>query len=199
MDIIRNTINDKRVIEAFEKIDRKDFLPKDLKNMSDQDVPLPIRDGQTASQPSLIAYMLEELNIKPGEKVLEIGAGSGFVTALISYLVGDKGKVYAIEINPKLYEFAKKNLKKYQFTKNVELILGSGYYGYAKAKPYDKIYVGAAPPEIPKELIDQLKEGGICVIPIGVFDQKLVKIIKKNEKIDIFPLMDVSFVPLVDK
>ena len=198
MDVIRNTIKDERVIEAFEKIDRKDFLPDEVKHMSDQDIPIPIKDGQTASQPSLIAYMLEELNIKPGEKVLEIGAGSGFVTALISYLVGDKGKVYAIEINPKLYEFAKKNIMKYSFTKNVELILGSGYYGYDKAKPYDKIYVGAAPPEVPKELVDQLKEGGVCIMPVGTFDQKLVKIIKREDgKIDVFPLIDVAFVPLI--
>ncbi len=200
LDIVKNTIKNKRVIEAFEKIDRKDFLPDEVKHKSEFDMPIHIMDGQTASQPSLIAYMLQELDIKPGDKVLEIGAGSGFVTALLSYLVGKNGKVYAIEINPRLYEFAKKNLKKYPFTKNVELILGSGYFGYDKAKPYDKIYVGASPPEIPKELIDQLKVGGICVIPVGVFDQKLVKIIKRNDdKIEIFPLMDVAFVPLVKK
>jgi len=137
MDIIKNTVKDEKVIEAFEKIDRKDFLSNKVGYMSDQDIPIPIKNGQTTSQPSLIAYMLGKLNIKPGEKVLEIGTGSGFVTALISYLVGDKGRIYAVEINPELYKFTKENLEKYPFTKNIELIFGSGYYGYDKAKPYD--------------------------------------------------------------
>ena len=197
LDIIKNTIKNKKIIEAFEKIKRSDFLPKEIKDKAYLDIPLPLMDGQTASQPSLIAYMLKELDIKPGDKILEIGAGSGFVTALLSYLVGNKGKVYAIEINPKLYLFAKRNLEKYPFTKNVKLILGSGYFGYDKEKPYDKIYVGAAPPKIPKEIVDQLKVNGICVMPVGTYNQKLVKIIKKDGNIEIIPLMDVSFVPLV--
>jgi protein-L-isoaspartate(D-aspartate) O-methyltransferase len=197
LDIIESTIKDKRIIEAFKVIKREDFLPNDVKDYAHVDAPLPIGFGQTNSQPSLVAYMLKELELFEGAKILEIGTGCGFVTALLSYLVGPKGKVYSIEIIPELHEFAKKNIKKYDFTKNVRLICGSGYFGYKEGAPYDRIYVGASPPEIPKEIIEQLKDRGICVMPVGNYYQKLVKIKKENGNVKIEELMDVSFVPLV--
>jgi protein-L-isoaspartate(D-aspartate) O-methyltransferase len=195
IDIIKSTIKDKKIIEAFEKIKREDFLPEEVKKYAHIDEPIPIGYGQTTSQPSLIAYMLEQLELKKYHKVLEIGAGCGFLTAILSYLAKE---VIAIEIIPELYEFAKNNLKKYPFTKNVKLILGSGYFGYPEEAPYDRIIVSASPPEIPKEIIEQLKESGICIMPVGNLSQKLIKI-KKNKEVEIKELLDVSFVPLVKK
>ncbi len=193
-------IRSKRVEQAFRAVDRKDFVPDEYKEMAYFDKVIPIGYGQTTSQPSLIAQMLEELDIKPGMKVLEIGTGSGYVTALLSYLVGPEGKVISIERIPELAEFAKRNLSKYPFTKNVEIIVGDGTLGYPKEAPYDRIYVGAAAPEIPKPLLWQLKENGIMIIPVGPeYGQTLYKIIKKKDKIEKIPIEDVIFVPLIGK
>jgi len=144
--------------------------------------------------------MLDSLELKEGLKVLEIGTGSGFSTALLSYLIGERGRIVSIEINKKAYEYAKEKLEELVnrkiIPKNFTLVLGNGYYGYEKEKPYDRIICHAAVKEIPKPWLEQM-ENGIIVSPVGSFYQKLEKIIVKNRRIEKrIPLLDVIFVPL---
>ncbi len=183
---------------AFLEVDRKNFIPKNLESYAYIDEPLPIGYGQTISAPSIVAMMTEALDPKEGQKILEIGAGSGYQAAILSKIVGEKGKVIAVERIPELANFAKSNLKEY---KNVKVIVGDGTEGYEEESPYDRIIVTACAPEIPKPLIEQLKEGGIMVIPIGgnVMFQKLYKVIKTKEDLKKEFLEYVAFVPLVGK
>ncbi len=191
------TITDKRVINAFKKIPRENFLPKTLKEYAYEDKPLPILKKQTISQPTTIMIMTQALEVKPGNKILEIGSGSGYQSALLSILVGKKGKILTLEIIPELVNFAKNNLKKFE---NVEVIQGDGSKGYKKQAPYDRIIITAACPPIPKPLIGQLKINGILVAPIGnIYSQKMLKIIKKKNKIITKDLGDFIFVPLKGK
>ena len=192
------SIRSKKLEEAFLRYDRKEFLPEEYKKYAYIDEAVPIGYGQTNSQPSLVAYMIEELELKPGMKVLEIGTGSGYTTAIISYIVED-GLVISIERKKELYEFAKKNLSKYNI-KNVELVLGDGSLGYPEEAPYDRIISWAAPHRIPNPWIWQLKDNGILISPVGpTYNQKLVKIRKKKEKLEKKVLVDVAFVPLIGK
>ena len=191
------TITDKRVINAFKKIPRENFLPKNLKEYAYEDRPLPILKQQTISQPTTIMIMTQALEVKQGNKILEIGAGSGYQSALLSILVGKKGRIFTIEIIPELVKFAKNNLKNF---KNVEVIQGDGSKGYKKQSPYDRIIITAACPQIPGSLIEQLKTDGILIVPIGnIYSQKMLKIIKKKNQIITKDLGDFMFVPLKGK
>ena len=193
------TITNKKVINAFKKIPRENFLPKTLKEYAYEDRPLPILKQQTISQPTTIMIMTQALEVKPGNKILEIGAGSGYQSALLSILVGKNGKIFTIEIIPELVKFTKNNLKKLR-TINIEVIQGDGSKGYKKQAPYDRIIITAACPQIPKPLIEQLKINGILVAPIGnIYSQKMLKIIKKKNKIITKDLGDFVFVPLKGK
>jgi len=188
-------VTDKRVIAAFKKVDREDFLVKEYVEDAYEDIPLPILQHQTISQPTTVVIMLQSLEVKEGMKVLEIGAGSGYNAALLSVLVGKTGKVYTTEIVSELVRFASENLKKY---KNVEVHECDGSKGLPHFAPFDRIICTAAAEKIPQPLIDQLKEGGIIVIPVGPeYGQKMVKGVKKNGKLDSRPLGDFMFVPLV--
>ncbi|MEM4330839.1 MAG: protein-L-isoaspartate(D-aspartate) O-methyltransferase [Candidatus Pacearchaeota archaeon] len=183
------------IIEAIKKVDRKDFVPPTLKESAYENAPLPIGHGQTISQPYIVALMLQKLELKKGEKVLEIGTGSGWNAALISKLVGKNGEVYTIERIKELYEEAKKRLLTF---KNVQLFYGDGSKGLREYAPFDKIIITAAISEIPLEIKEQLKEGGMIIAPVGSTQiQKLVRLKKIKKGYIEESICDVVFVPLI--
>jgi len=187
----------KSIIEAFQKIDRIDFVLEEYKNEAYGNYPLPIGFGQTISQPLTVAFMLELLEPKPGEKILDVGAGSGWQTSLLAYLAGEQGRVIAIEIIPELKKFAETNIDKYNFIKigRVELILGDGSKGYQKETPFDKIIAAAAALSIPPAWKEQLKIGGVIVAPVG---QNIVVLKKLNQnEFSQKQYFGFNFVPLV--
>ncbi len=189
-----------RILEAFKKIKREWFVPPEYKEYAYYDEVIPLFEDITISQPSVVAIMLEALEVQEGLKILEIGTGSGFSTALLSYLVGEDGRVISMEINKRAFEYAKERLDelvdKNIIPRNFTLILGNGYYGYEKEKPYDGIISHAAVEKIPKYWINQIDEG-IIVAPVGKYSQKLEKIIVSEGKIvERVPIVDVIFVPL---
>lgn len=204
MALIDNLIQEgwlktKTIIKAFEKIKRIDFLPEKIKNLAELNEALPIGFGQTISQPLVVAFMLELLEPREGEKILDIGSGSGWTTALLAEIVGKKGKVIAIEIIPELMEFGKKNVEKYNFLEKgiVEFICGDGTKGYKKEAPFDKILVSASVQgELPNSWKEQLKIGGRIVTPIG---SSIWLFIKKSEKdFEEFEYPGFVFVPLIE-
>jgi protein-L-isoaspartate(D-aspartate) O-methyltransferase len=172
-------IKTKKVKEAFLKTPRHLFVESEY---AYEDMPLPSIKGQTISQPSIVAYMLENLDLKKNHKVLEIGAGTGWNAALISRIIYP-GKVFTIEIDEDLVELAKKNISKLNI-KNVEIIHGDGSLGYEREAPYDRCIVTAACPRIPHPLIHQLKEDGKLIAPVGnIFSQNLILFDKQKDEI----------------
>ncbi len=185
-----------RVYEAIKKVPRHLFVPERYKIEAYVDTPLPIGFGQTISAPHMVAIMCELLNLKEGEKVLEIGTGCGYHAAVVAELVGRKGKVISIEYIPELAEMARANLRALGYD-NVEVIVGDGSKGYEPEAPYDKIYVTAAAPNIPEPLLEQLKPGGKMVIPVGESVQWLIVVEKDRDgKIRQKNWGSVRFVPL---
>lgn len=191
------TIKDKRLIKAFKDVPREKFIRQVHMKDAYGDFPLPIGHGQTISQPTTVMIMTEALELNPGDKVLEVGAGSGYQAAIISEMVGTKGTVISTEIVSELVVFATENLKSAGI-KNVEVVCWDGSKGYEKQAPYDKIIVTAACPKIPKPLVEQLKEGGILVAPVGslVFGQKMLKVKKVKGVLQEQNLGRFVFVPL---
>ena len=191
-------VKDKKVLEAFKAVPREKFILKKYRHEAYGDYPLSIGENQTISQPTTVMIMTEALELKEGDKVLEIRTGSGYQAAMISELVGDKGKVITTEIIPELAEFAQKNIEKLKL-KNVKIINYDGSRGYEKQKPYDKIIITAACPEIPPPVIDELEENGIIIAPVGnLISQQMVKGIKKG-KLKTRSLGYFVFVPLKGK
>ena len=167
-----------RIIKAFQKIKRVDFLPENLRDLAELNEALPIDYGQTISQPLVVAFMLELLEPKEEEKILDIGSGSGWTSALLGEIVGEKGRVIAIEVVSELKEFGEKNVSKYNFIKKgqVQFIWADGSKGYQKEAPFDKILVSAAiQNKVPQVLKEQLKISGRIVTPIGSSIWLLVK------------------------
>lgn len=154
-----------RVREAFLNVPRELFVPDHLREKAYVDSPLPIGSGQTISAPSMIAIMLEEMDLVPEQRVLEIGTGSGYNAALLYEMV--ECKIFTIERIPELAEFARENLKSAGYEGNVEVVVGDGTQGHSPAGPYDRIVVTAGAPRIPKPLGEQLKQGGMIGIPVG--------------------------------
>lgn len=194
-------IKSSKVKKTMLKVPRELFVPEKYCDQAYSDTPLSIPGDQTISAPHMHAITLSELNLKEGEKVLEVGAGSGILLAYIREIVGDKGKVVGIEINKETYEFAKENLKKSGY-KDIVLIHGDGSFGYPKYAPYSKIIVSAASPDIPKPIIEQLKPSGVMLIIIGspFGNQNLIKVKKtKTGKIIKKEILGVIFVPLTGK
>ncbi len=192
-------IKDKHIIEAFKKVPRELFVAKDRKVEAYGDYPLPIGEGQTISQPTTVMIMTQALELKEGDKVLEVGSGSGYQAAIIASIVGEKGKVISTEIVDELVESAKSNIKKLKL-KNIEIINLDGSKGYDKEAPYDKIIITAACPKIPNPLIKQLKEGGIIVAPVGnMNEQVMIKVRKIKGKLVEENLGNFMFVPLKGK
>jgi protein-L-isoaspartate(D-aspartate) O-methyltransferase len=186
---IRNTL----VLEAMRKVPRHQLVPGNVRHLAYEDGPLPIGNGQTISQPYIVAFMTEAIDPKPGMKVLEIGTGSGYQAAVLGEIVGE---VYTIEIVEPLGEKAQKDLSDMGY-KNVHIRIGDGYRGWPEEAPFDAIIVTAAPENVPQPLIDQLKEGGKMIIPVGPHAnaQELRLLEKRNGKIRTSLLMGVRFVP----
>ena len=180
-------------LEAMRKVERHLFVPPEQMRRAYDDGPLPIGYGQTISQPYIVAYMTQIIDPKPHYKVLEIGAGSGYQAAILAEIVE---KVYTIEIVPELGKEASNRLKELGY-KNVEVITGDGYHGLEEHSPFDAIVVTAAAEHIPPPLIQQLKEGGKMIIPVGspFLVQTLMLVEKKKGKISTSSLMPVRFVP----
>lgn len=152
--------------QAFLDVDRADFVPEEVKDEAYEDIPLSLFEGQTISQPYTVAFMLEHLDVRPGNVVLDIGYGSGWQTALLAHLVGLEGRVYALEIVPSLCDFGKANLKKYPgLARRTELHCASGKYGFPKAAPFDRIIAAAEVSDAPHVWREQLKAGGRMVYP----------------------------------
>lgn len=202
MNLIDQLIREKwlktpRIIEAFRIIKRADFMPDDVKDLAELDEAVPIGKGQTISQPLTVAFMLEQLQPQSGDKILDVGSGSGWTSALLGEIVGSKGKVIAVEIVPGLKDFGEKNASKYNGGQ-VQFILADGSGGYEKEAPFDRILCSAAVQEqIPKAWKEQLKVGGRIVTPIGSSIWLLVK--KNNAEFEEIEYPGFAFVPLVEK
>jgi len=189
-------IRTKKVENAFLETKRELFVPEHMKKHAYVDTPLEIGQGQTISAPHMVAIMCEELDIKPGQKILEIGAGSGYHAAIISRLIGEKGYLYTVERIPFLAEKAQKNLKKAD-VKNVTVIQADGSLGYPDHSPYDRIYVTCASPKIPEPLTKQLKDKGKMLIPVGRMISTLTLVEKTGDSFTSIDLGGCSFVPLI--
>ncbi len=188
-------VSNRNVIAAMLKVPRHMFVPDDMVPYAYDDYPLPIGEGQTISQPYIVALMTELLEPKPTDVVLEIGTGSGYQAAVLAQIVK---KVYSIERISKLAEFARKNLKMLGIN-NVEVVLGDGWYGLPEHAPYNGIIVTAAPEDVPKPLLDQLADEGRLVIPIGTDFQRLWVIRREGEIFERIPSIPVRFVPLISE
>jgi protein-L-isoaspartate(D-aspartate) O-methyltransferase len=186
-------IKDKRVIEALRRVPRHLFVPQELRPQSYNDEPLPIGEGQTISQPYIVAYMTEALALKGDEKVLEIGTGSGYQTAVLAELARE---VWTVEIVTALSSRAQSVLKELGVT-NVKFRIGDGTFGWAEQAPYDAVMVTAAPPTVPRTLQGQLGESGRMVIPVGSGFQELVLVRRDKKGFRQSNLLPVRFVPLV--
>jgi protein-L-isoaspartate(D-aspartate) O-methyltransferase len=201
--MVNNLILDKRILssevkQAFLETPRELFVPEHLKNYAYADNPLEIGNGQTISAPHMVAIMVENLDLKKGQKVLEIGSGSGYHAAIVSKILGKKGHVYTIERFSELAKNAEENLKKADII-NVTVEVGDGSKGLEKYQPYDCIYVTCAAPDIPKPLIDQLKDPGKLMVPVGYNMCTLILLEKIQGKITKKNLGGCAFVPLVGK
>jgi len=157
------------IIDAFRKIKRMDFLTEELKDLSEFNEALPIGFGQTISQPLVVAFMLEQLQSEPGDKILDVGSGSGWTTALLAEIVGSKGKIISIELIPELKEFGEKNVSKYNFISKgiVKFVCSDGSKGFEREAPFDKILASAATNRIPDSWKEQLNIGGRIVAPVN--------------------------------
>jgi len=196
---IRMDLTDKRVIEAMLKVERHKFVPERLKGVAYNDYPLEIGEGQTISAPHMVAIMAEKLDVLPNMKVLEVGGGSGYHAAVVAELA-KPGHVYSIEIKPTLAERARENLRKAGYENYVTVITGDGTLGYPEEAPFDRIFIAAAAPQIPPPLIEQLRDGGKMLIPLGSrYHQELILIEKENGNIKKRELGGCVFVPMVGK
>lgn len=192
--VVARGIKNQQVIKAMLKVPRHEFVPEAYTRMAYEDRPLPIGHGQTISQPYIVALMTEALALRPHMRVLEIGTGSGYQAAILAELCKE---VYSIEILAPLANLAKANLKKVKCN-NVRVRVGDGYKGWPSKAPFDAIIVTCAPEDIPKDLQEQLAEGGRMIIPVGgSLTQELVLIRKQNNKLKREAVANVRFVPMV--
>lgn len=183
-----------RILLAFAKFDRQNFIPAEIKNLAHNDWALPIGYEQTISQPTTVKLMLHWLDAQLGDKVLDVGSGSGWTTALLSYIVGSKGKIYAVERVPELVEFGQENCQRLGI-ENAHFSTAGDEFGLPEEAPYDRILVSASADELPQELVDQLKVGGKMVIPVH---EDILEITKKSKSdLDIKKHEGFVFVPLL--
>lgn len=192
--LISRGIADRNILHVMENTPRHLFVPENLRQEAYRDGPLPIGEGQTISQPYIVAIMTELLKLKGDEKVLEIGTGSGYQAAVLAQLVDT---CYTVELVKKLADDASARLKQLGY-ENVIAKCGDGYKGWPQHAPFDRIIVTAAPIEIPKALVDQLKPDGIMVLPVGKFYQDLILVTKTKKGIKRESIIPVRFVPMVN-
>ena len=189
-------IADERVLAAMERVPRHEFAPEPYRYQAYEDHPLPIAEGQTISQPYIVALMLEDLQLSPTDRVLEVGTGSGYVTALLAELAAE---VTSIERHAALADSAGSRLRAAGYG-NVRVVTGDGTKGFPEAAPYNKIIVSAAAPEVPPALIAQLAEGGRMIIPVGPEDVQHLRLVRlKDGQIETVFLELCRFVPLVQE
>ena len=187
-------ITDERVLGAMARVPRHEFAPQRYRDQAYEDHPLPIAEGQTISQPYIVAIMLEALALRPTDRVLEIGTGSGYVTALLAELTAD---VISIERHPPLADAARELLARMGYT-NARVITGDGSRGLPEAAPYDATIVSAAAAQLPRELVEQLAEGGRLIIPVGWEDSQQLQLIEKRSGQPCTSLRELCrFVPLI--
>jgi len=192
--LCRRGIRDERVLQAMREIPREEFVPAESRLMAYQDEPIPIGRGQTISQPYMTALMAESLALAGTETVLEVGAGSGYAAAVLGTLAS---RVVSVEIIPALAQLAGENLRRTGRDTNVTVVCGDGSMGYPEAAPFDAISVAAGAPEIPSTLLEQLKDPGRLVIPVGDYgDQELRVVSKRHGRIDYRVAVLCRFVPL---
>ncbi len=194
--LISRGIKNQRVLEAFYKIERHKFVPQELRNSAYADFPVPIGEGQTISQPYIVALMTQCLELTGGEKVLEIGTGSGYQAAILAELAKE---VYSVERFENLAKKAQDIFAELGYS-NIKIKTGDGSLGWQEESPFDRIIITAASPRIPLPLTEQLKENGKLILPLGEsFSQVLTVIEKKQGKIESTPVCGCVFVPLVGK
>ena len=187
-------IRDPRVLEAMRTVPRHEFVPENERHLAYEDSALPIGYGQTISQPYIVAFMTEQLRPKQSDRVLEIGSGSGYQAAILAELVAD---VYTIDIVEALAKTAEATLQRLGY-KNVHIKVGDGYKGWPEEAPFDAVIVTCAPEKVPHPLVDQLKDGGRMVIPVGErFAQQLYLLEKKNGQLKESVTLPVRFVPML--
>jgi len=185
-------VMDEQVLNAMKKVPRHKFVPKDLQAEAYIDDPLPIGEDQTISQPYIVAYMTEQLQLKKTDKVLEIGTGSGYQAAILAEIVDS---VFTIEIIDALAKKAENTLKEVGYN-NIFVKSGDGYKGWLSNAPFDAIIITAAPTKIPQPLVDQLNVGGRMILPLGNFYQELVLLMKTEKGVQKATLLPVRFVPM---
>lgn len=188
-------ITDPRVLDAMRTVPRHEFVPEEWRGGSYDDSPLPIGYGQTISQPYIVAYMSEALELDPSHRVLEIGTGSGYQAAILGLLAKE---VYTIEIVEPLAARARETLKRLGHT-NVHVRAGNGYLGWPEAAPFDRVMVTAAPDAVPPALVEQLKIGGIMAIPVGIGVQELRILRRTATGLETLRTLPVRFVPMTGK
>ena len=186
-------VKDRRVLEAMRKVERHLFVPSHLRHLAYEDYPLPIGEGQTISQPYIVALMTELLALKGMERILEIGTGSGYQAAILAELVKE---VYTIEIMEPLARQSEILFRKLNY-RNIKVKLGDGFLGWPELSPFDGIIVTCAPDKIPPPLLEQLAEGGRLVIPVGALRQELKLVRKAKGKIQEEDIIPVRFVPML--
>ena len=188
-------IADPVVLRAMQQVPRHLFVPERLREYAYTDQPLPIGEDQTISQPYIVAFMSQALQLQKNDKVLEIGTGSGYQAAVLAEIVE---QVYTIEIVPALARKARQRLAEMRYD-NVDVRLGDGYLGWPEQAPFDAIIVTAAPDHIPPALVEQLRDGGRLVLPLGDKNQQLVRIIRQGGENIVENLLPVRFVPMTGK
>lgn len=187
------TLQASSLIQAFQAVRRKDFLPSDQQPYEAEDRPLPIGHGQTNSQPSTVAFTLELLQPKQGERILDVGSGSGWTTALMAHVAGAGGRVYGVEVAPELVEFGRRNLEQHGYS-NAEITAAREELGLPDQAPFDKILVSASAQEIPQPLVEQLAAGGRMVASVR---NSLVRVDKvEDSDVDVEEFPGFAFVPL---
>jgi len=195
---MRGYVTSKAVEDAMRRVPREEFLPAELREEAYLDSPLPIGEGQTISAPHMVAIMAENLDLKPGQKILEVGAGSGYHAAVCAEVIAPDGHIYSIERITSLASFAEGNLRRTGYAKLVTVILGDGSKGFPDHAPYDRIFVAAGAPDIPSPLTAQLAQGGKLLVPVGTrWYQDLIKVTRKGAKLEKENLGGCVFVPLL--
>ncbi len=193
MQIEARGVKDKEVLRVMKAVPRHLFVPQNLQLSAYRDEPLPIGEGQTISQPYIVAFMTEALQLKKADRVLEVGTGSGYQTAVLAELTGS---VFTIEMKGMLAERAKNKLEEFGYG-NIQFKIGDGAMGWTDYAPFDAVMVTAAPSKIPDALVSQLKVGGRMIIPVGDFQQDLVLVEKDKGRVRKKVLIPVRFVPLI--